>query len=201
MALVLVVCFVVIPLVEVTVIGQVQDLLGWPYTIAILVADSILGAMLVKQEGTRAWRRFGEALAEAKAPASEVVDGALILFGGALLLTPGFVTDIVGLACVLGPTRSLLNRLLITRFAIASGPLGSMFLLGNRGPVDANAGRRERRRGGRRGRRDSDAEPPTSPPPPRSTPGSGSGTGSEPPDVIDVEVLDVRRNPRRPEDG
>ncbi|WP_108664268.1 FxsA family protein [Euzebya rosea] len=201
MALLLVLCFVVIPLVEVTVIGQVQELLGWPYTIVILVADSILGAMLVKQEGTRAWRRFGEALREAKAPASEVVDGALILFGGALLLTPGFVTDIVGLACVLGPTRSLLNRLLVTRFAIASGPLGSMFLLGNRGPVDASGGRGERRRNGRRGRRTSDAEPPPSTPPPRGSSGTGRGAGADPPDVIDVEVLDVRRNPRRPEDG
>ena len=179
MPLLLVALFIGIPILEVSVIDRVQEVLGWPYTLLILAADSILGAMLVRQEGTRAWPRFGRALTEGKAPTAEVMDGALILFGGALLLTPGFVTDIVGLACVLGPTRKLLNQLLISRFALAAGPLGALFMVG--GDKGDKKERPERRRRGRGRRADDKKKRPAAPPPPG---------------VIDVEVLDVRRNPR-----
>ncbi len=63
----------------------------------------------------KAWRRFREALDQLRAPAEEVVDGALVLVGGALMLTPGFVTDAVGLVLVVPPTRALLNRLIRRR--------------------------------------------------------------------------------------
>ena len=106
MLLPLVLLFIVIPIVEIYVIIQVGQAIGALWTIALLIADSIIGAMLMRSQGRAAWRRFNEAIAAGRIPAREVVDGALVIFGGALLLTPGFVTDIFGAAFLLPPTRA-----------------------------------------------------------------------------------------------
>src|SRR3954468_15879558 len=117
MPLLLVVLFVVVPLVEIYVIIQVGQAIGPWWTIALLIADSILGAMLMRSQGRAAWRRFQLALAEGRPPAREVIDGALVIFGGALLLTPGFVTDLFGLAFLLPPSRAVIRGLLVRNFA------------------------------------------------------------------------------------
>jgi UPF0716 protein FxsA len=109
--------FVLVPLVEIYVIIQVGQAIGALWTIALLVADSIIGAMLMRTQGRSAWRRFNEAIAAGRIPAREVVDGALVIFGGALLLTPGFVTDIFGAAFLLPPSRAVIRGLLVRRFA------------------------------------------------------------------------------------
>ena len=106
----LLLAFLVVPVVELAVIIQVDRLIGLLPTLALLIGMSIAGAWLVRREGTKAWRRFRDALNEARVPTSEVVDGALVLLGGALMLTPGFVTDIVGLLLVLPGSRTLANR-------------------------------------------------------------------------------------------
>jgi UPF0716 protein FxsA len=115
MPLLLVLAFVIVPLVELAVILQVGELIGPWWTIALLVIDSIIGAWLLKREGARAWRAFREALGEARWPGDEVTQGALVIVGGTLLLTPGFVTDGVGLAMLLPPTRAGLSRLIRAR--------------------------------------------------------------------------------------
>jgi len=121
----LVLLFVVVPIIELFVIIQVGEVIGVLPTIALLVADSILGAMLMRSQGRIAWGRFNAALAEGRIPHREVLDGALVIFGGALLLTPGFVTDVLGIILLLPPTRvlvralvarRLLPRIVITRF-------------------------------------------------------------------------------------
>ena len=117
MLLPLVLLFIVIPIVEIYVIIQVGQAIGPWWTIALLIADSIIGAMLMRSQGRTAWRRFNEAIAAGRIPAREVVDGALVIFGGALLLTPGFVTDIFGAAFLLPPTRAAIRALLVRRFA------------------------------------------------------------------------------------
>lgn len=116
MLLPLLVLFVVVPLVELYVIIQVGQEIGALWTIAILVADSLLGSMLMRSQGRVAWRRFNEAIAAGRVPAREVFDGVLVIFGGALLLTPGFVTDVFGLLLLLPPTRALIRRALVRRF-------------------------------------------------------------------------------------
>src|SRR3954466_4504104 len=113
----LVVLFVVVPLVEIYVIIQVGQAIGPWWTIALLIADSIIGAALMRSQSRTAWRRFQLALSEGRPPAREVIDGALVIFGGALLLTPGFVTDIFGFAFLLPPTRAIVRRLLVRNFA------------------------------------------------------------------------------------
>ena len=115
MPLLLVVLFILVPIAELAVIIQVGGWIGlWP-TLAILVADSLLGAYLMRTQGRAAWRRFNLAVQEARPPAREVADGALIIFGGALLLTPGFITDILGILLLLPPTRAIVRRVL-TRY-------------------------------------------------------------------------------------
>jgi len=105
--------FVVVPLVELFVIIQVGGAIGVLPTIGLLVLDSVLGSVLMRSQGRAAWQNFQAATAAGKVPAREVLDGALIIFGGALLLTPGFVTDLLGLGLLLPPTRALVRRALI----------------------------------------------------------------------------------------
>jgi UPF0716 protein FxsA len=113
----LVLLFIVVPIVEIYVIIQVGQAIGALWTIALLVADSILGSVLMRSQGRAAWRRFNDAVAAGRVPAREAIDGVLVIFGGALLLTPGFVTDIFGLSFLLAPTRAVIRRVLLRRFA------------------------------------------------------------------------------------
>jgi UPF0716 protein FxsA len=113
MPLLLIVLFIAVPIAELAVIIQVGQALGVWWTIAILVADSILGSMLMRSQGRAVWRRFNAALQSGRAPAREVADGVLVIFGGALLLTPGFLTDVVGLLFLLPPTRAVIRRLFL----------------------------------------------------------------------------------------
>jgi UPF0716 protein FxsA len=112
----LVLLFIVVPLAELFVIIEVGQWLGVLPTIALLFLDSILGAVLLRSQGRAVWRRFNLALAEGRVPHREAFDGVLIIFGGALLLTPGFITDVVGLTLLLPPTRAAIRRGLASLF-------------------------------------------------------------------------------------
>jgi UPF0716 protein FxsA len=124
MRLLLVIVFIVVPLVELAIIIQVGQVIGPAWTILLLLAVSLAGAWLVRREGVRAWTRFRTALVEGRVPADEVLEGALVLFGGALLLTPGFATDAVGLLLMVPPVRAgaaaTLRRQLGARFVVTS---------------------------------------------------------------------------------
>jgi UPF0716 protein FxsA len=109
---VLFVAFVVVPLVEIYFVIQVGQAIGPWWTIGLLVLDSMIGAWLIKREGRRAWQSLRAALNSYRPPARELADGALILIGGTLLLTPGFATDIVGFLLVLPVTRPVFRRAL-----------------------------------------------------------------------------------------
>ena len=117
MPLLLVVLFIVVPIAELAVLIQIGQLIGIWWTIALLVADAILGSLLARSQGRSVWRRFNEAIQARRPPAREVMDGALVLFGGALLLTPGFLSDILGVFLLLPPTRALVRAVLVRRFA------------------------------------------------------------------------------------
>ena len=107
---VLLLLFVVVPLVELYVIIQVGQAIGALPTIALLLLDSIVGSLLLRAQGRTVWRRFRAALAAGRPPARETVDGALVIFGGALMLTPGFVSDAFGILLLLPPTRAFARR-------------------------------------------------------------------------------------------
>jgi UPF0716 protein FxsA len=132
MPILLVILFIVVPILELYVIIQVGQAIGVVPTLILLLADALLGSWLLKHEGRGAWRRFNEALAARRFPGKEVADGVLIVIGGTLLLTPGFLTDIFGLFLLLPPTRAIarriLKRLTIGRFMVVGtgggGPFG-----------------------------------------------------------------------------
>jgi UPF0716 protein FxsA len=121
---VLIALLVVVPLVEIYLLIQVGSVLGALPTIALLITMSVIGGVLLKREGTRTWRAFRTALQAGRVPAKEVADGGLVIFGGALLLTPGFATDLVGLACVLPGSRAVVRRALLALVARRFGPAG-----------------------------------------------------------------------------
>ncbi len=111
-AWVLFVAFVVVPLVEIYTLIQVGQVIGAWWTVLLLVLDSMVGAWLVRREGGRAWRALTTALQTGRMPTQELADGGLVLVGGTLMLTPGFVTDAVGILLILPLTRPLARRLL-----------------------------------------------------------------------------------------
>src|SRR3954468_5727185 len=116
MRLLLVVLFIVVPIAELAILIQVGQAIGVWWTIALLIADAVLGSLLARSQGRATWRRFNLALQSGRAPAREVLDGVLVLFGGALLLTPGFLSDILGLFLLLPPTRAVVRSLLVRRY-------------------------------------------------------------------------------------
>jgi UPF0716 protein FxsA len=109
----LVVAFLVVPVVEIYVIVQVGQQIGALPTVLLLIFESALGAWIVRREGSRAWRALQTAATSGQLPSRELADAGLVLIGGTLLLTPGFVTDVVGFFFVLPPTRPLARRLLL----------------------------------------------------------------------------------------
>jgi UPF0716 protein FxsA len=117
MPLLLLVLFIVVPAIEIYVLIQVAQVIGVLPTIVLLLADAALGTWLFRREGRTAWTALSTALAERRIPAKEVADGALVVLGGAFLLTPGFVTDVIGVLCLLPPTRAVLRRLMTGLFA------------------------------------------------------------------------------------
>lgn len=119
------------PLIELYVIIQVGGAIGAWNTIGILLLDSIIGGWLMKREGLGIMRRVQEQLGLGRVPGKELVDAFLILFGGALMLTPGFVTDIVGILLLLPPVRAVVRASLAKRFRVialnrsaSGGPAG-----------------------------------------------------------------------------
>jgi UPF0716 protein FxsA len=126
--------FLVVPIAELYVIYLVGDAIGVWQTLLLLAADSVLGSLLLRSQGRSVWRRFNDALAAGRMPHREVMDGVLVIFGGAFLITPGFLTDILGLVLLIPPTRGAIRRMVTRR-------LGQRVEVGARG---APPGRPER---------------------------------------------------------
>lgn len=142
----LIVLFIVVPILELYVIIQVGQWIGVVPTLLLLLADAVLGSMLLKHQGRGAWRRFNQALAARRFPGKEVADGLLIVIGGTLLLSPGFITDVFGVFLLVPPTRAIarkvLKRLTIGRFMVVGMPGGGP---GPFGPPPGGAGSRPSR--------------------------------------------------------
>lgn len=107
--------FLVVPFVELFVLIQVGQVIGVWWTILLVLLVSVAGSWLVKREGWAAWRRITSRVQVGEVPGDALVDGGLILFAGALLLTPGFVTDIVAISLLFPPTRALVRRVAMQR--------------------------------------------------------------------------------------
>ena len=147
MGLLLVLVFIVVPIAELYVIIQVGELIGvWP-TLLLLLLDAIVGSWLLNHQGRAAWRRFNEALAERRIPGKEVADGFLVILGGALLIAPGFITDVFGILFLIPPTRALARKVLY-RFTV--GRVAVVGFPGSVGGGWGGAGNGQARNGAKR---------------------------------------------------
>lgn len=110
------VLFIVVPIAELAVIIQVGQAIGVLPTIALLILVSVVGAWLVKREGLGVLRRVQQSLDRAQLPHRELIDGALVMLAGAFLLSPGFLTDLLGIVLLVPPTRAVVRTALLHRF-------------------------------------------------------------------------------------
>lgn len=146
----LLLAFLVVPILELYVFVQVSSAIGFLPTLVWIVGISVVGAWLVRREGLSALRRANQKVARGALPTDELISGVLILLAGALLLTPGFLTDTIGVLLLFPPTRALLRGSVQRRFA--NGPVlitrsGSGGFTGFGQPPRPPAGERPRRPG------------------------------------------------------
>ena len=113
--MILLLLFIVLPIVELYTIILFSGEIGFLNTLGVMFLVAILGSWLVRREGFRVWVRFNESVASGKIPAREIVDGVLILGAGALLLTPGFFSDLFGLLMLFPPSRMMFRSYLLRR--------------------------------------------------------------------------------------
>ena len=109
MFLKLLLLFILVPVAELYLFLTLGKFIGIGYTLAIIVLTAFLGAGLTRSQGARAMARFRQATAEGRLPHKEVIDGLLILLAGAVLLTPGFLTDTVGFLLLVPPARAVIR--------------------------------------------------------------------------------------------
>lgn len=117
--------FLVVPLVDLALLVTIGGRIGLAPTVAIVILTAVAGSWLARREGVAAWRRVQSKLTTGGVPGPELIDGLVILLSGTLLLTPGFLTDIVGFLGLLPPTRAVARRWLRSRFerAVLTGQM------------------------------------------------------------------------------
>lgn len=140
MVWVLLLLLVIGPIVELWFIIQVAGVIGGWQTIALLLFEGALGSWLIKRQGRAVISRIDERLKSHDLPTKELADGFLILSAGVLMLTPGFLTDIVGFALLFPPTRAFARAALLKRFTAKMGT-GFSFVSGGLGGFARNPNR------------------------------------------------------------
>jgi UPF0716 protein FxsA len=109
--------FIGLPVLEVYVIVLVGEEIGLLWTVVLLLASSMIGVRLVRSQGRAVLRSFQAAIRAGRPPAREALDGALVFVGGALLIAPGFITDVIGAVLLVPPTRAIVRRLIVAHYA------------------------------------------------------------------------------------
>lgn len=118
--------FLLVPFVEIYLLLQIGGIVGVLPTVLLVVFTAVLGAWLLRRQGFATWQRFQASLAKGAIPAYEMIEGPILLVGGALLLTPGFFTDALGFAFLIPQTRRKFAQYVIEKRLINVNP-GSPF--------------------------------------------------------------------------
>ena len=150
MGLVVLLLIIGVPIAELYVFVQMSHAVGFFASLAVLAAVSVVGGWIVRRQGLRVWRRSNEQVRQGSVPSNEIVDGALLLLAGALLLTPGFITDALGILLLLPPVRlavrAFVNRRARRRriaTATYSGPLPRSGPFSPHGVIDVGSDDRD----------------------------------------------------------
>lgn len=130
------------PIIELSLLIYVGTRIGfWP-TIGIVVVTALIGSVMLRREGLAVWRRFNDRLNAGGLPGKELVDGVIILLAGALLITPGVLTDVAGICGLLPQTRAVIRRFVMKRVqaSIARGSTSAgFFSFGSERPSEETA--------------------------------------------------------------
>jgi len=137
----LVLLFIIVPIVEIFVLLQVGSIIGVLPTCGLILFTAVVGVALLKQQGLSVLNRFQTSLNQGALPAQEMQEGLFLAIGGALLLTPGFVTDAFGFCCLIPVTRRLMIKFLQTYFK------GRMKFATSQTTVDSSASSRSHSQG------------------------------------------------------
>ncbi len=113
--------FLIVPFAEIYLLLKIGGFIGVFPTVLLVVFTAVLGAFLLRQQGFSTWQRFQEGLAKGQIPAVEMIEGPILLVGGALLLTPGFFTDVLGFACLIPAARRKIAMYIIENHLIQAG--------------------------------------------------------------------------------
>ena len=139
---ILLILFLVVPIIEIYLLIEVGGMIGVLPTIALVVLTAVVGASLLKSQGSETYLRFNLALNEGRMPANEILEGVALLIGGALLLTPGFFTDAIGFICLLPFTRRPLAKIIVNKFNPLSNFGGGSFTSSTTGNTPPGSTRR-----------------------------------------------------------
>lgn len=127
--------FIVMPAAELFVFIQVSNAIGFWNAMGLIIAVAFIGAWLVKREGLKVWRRFAQQVQAGQVPSREIADGVCLLAAGALMLAPGFLSDIVGVLLLLAPTRAIARGWLMKRQGLGSFGRGRVIRATYGGPM------------------------------------------------------------------
>lgn len=108
--------FIVVPFVELALLLKLADLTSWWHTLLLVIVTGVLGTWLARSEGVRTYRKIQQSLSAGQMPTDSLLDAAMIFVAGALLLTPGILTDLLGFSLLVPFTRLLYRRWLVQRF-------------------------------------------------------------------------------------
>lgn len=117
--------FIAIPMIEIALFIQVGGVIGLGWTLAIVLLTAVIGSWMVRTQGSLALQQLQQSFHALSDPTEPLAHGAMILFSGALLLTPGFFTDAVGFALLIPPVRSWVFRKLSERVRVQSFTMGT----------------------------------------------------------------------------
>ncbi|MCA9059728.1 MAG: FxsA family protein [Planctomycetaceae bacterium] len=122
---------ILIPLIELALLHEMSLHAGWPLTIILVIITGVIGSWLAKQQGRSVWYEIHRQMASGKVPSAEIVDGVLILLAGAFLITPGILTDCLGLSLLLPPFRAFVRARLRHWFATRAKTTFQMHTFGS----------------------------------------------------------------------
>ena len=126
--------FIIMPIVEMTILIKVGTVIGALNTVGLVLLTAVIGAWLLRQQGLATLLRANQRLNSGELPAQEVAEGLILAIGGALLLTPGFVTDTIGLLCLVPGTRHWLAGQALKRMVVSGQARSFHFTAGGRDP-------------------------------------------------------------------
>lgn len=130
--------FILVPIFEIYLLIKVGGMIGAFPTILLIFVTAVVGTWLLRQQGLSMIGRYQQSVMQGKLPAQELIEGLALVFGGALLLTPGFFTDLIGFLCLIPVTRRGVIRWLMKRLSFAAFPARRAAVSGDRGSIDQN---------------------------------------------------------------